>query len=168
MKVSESLAHWWSRRTHSERRTLAVGTLLLCALLLYGWAWRPMTADLERMDSQLPRLRAQAARMEQAGTELEKLRSRPPAGIVDASQMPALLERTAAAAGLANGSYAYDAGNRRTKVTFDRVGFPAWTAWIDQLHRTHRLVLVSVRIQPSSSPGDVRAECEFVSAAGDK
>lgn len=158
-------ASFWARRSARERRILAGGGILVALLLGYGWLWRPVQADLVRMEEQLPRLRAQAQQIEAIGTELAKLRTRPPAGVVAPSQLSPTLSRSAADAGLLHGSFIVEPGEQRVKARFDRVGFNAWAAWVDQLHRSHRLVLVAARIDALPAQGLVRIECEFSPAA---
>lgn len=165
MRTSSMLSDFWSQRSERERRILVGGVVVVSLLAGYGWVWRPMSADIARMDEQIPRLRMQAQRIEQAGAELAKLRARPPAGIADSSQLSAMLSRSAADAGLANGSFVLDAAQRRARASFERVGFDAWAAWVDQLHRAHRLVLTAARIQSLAGPGMIRVECEFAPAA---
>lgn len=165
MNAAPDAVGFWGRRSARERRVLAFGAAAVALLAGYGWVWRPMAADLARMDEQLPRLRAQAAHIEQAAAQLATLRAKPPAGTVDAARMADVLGRAAADAGLANGKFAWDAGERRARASFERVGFDAWTAWVDGLHRTHRIVLAGARVQSLGTPGWVRVECEFVPAA---
>lgn len=164
MSTAASLARLWHARSLRERRIVGGGAIVLVLLLAYGWLWRPLSADLARMEDQLPRLRSKAQQIEQASAEIEKLRSRPPTGTTGPNQMPAVVARSAADSGLAGGSFTFDAANRRAKASFDRIGFDAWAAWVDQLHRTHRLVLTAARVEAVAGPGWVRVECEFTSA----
>lgn len=156
---------FWQARTARERLALILGLTLALALAGYGWLWRPMLADLARLTEQLPRLRAQAAQLQQAGDEIARLRAQAPGGALARDQLEALLARSAAAHQIAGLTLAVDPATQRVKLTLARTRFDAWLAWTDELHRSHRVVLASVRIAALDAPGMVRVEAEFALAA---
>jgi len=159
---------FWRERSAREQLVLGAGIAIVLALLGYGWLWQPMVADLDRLDEQLPRLRAQAEQMQRAGDEIARLRARPPGGAIDPSQLAALITRSAASHQLTGLRIAPETERRGIQVSMDRARFNAWLAWIDELHRTHRLVVTNVRVHALDAPGMVRIEAEFAPASGRK
>jgi len=157
---------FWRERSVREQTVLGAGIVVVLVLLGYGWLWRPMSADLARLDEQLPRLRAQAAQVREAGDEIARLRAKAPGGAIERSQLGALLTRSAASHEVSGLRLAPEAGERGAKVTIDRVRFNAWLAWVDELHRSHRLTLVAARVQAVDAPGMVRIDAEFAPATG--
>jgi general secretion pathway protein M len=163
-----SLYQFWRARTHREQVTLLAGATALFLLTLWLLVWRPITQDNARLDEQLPRLRAQAAKVVRAGDDIERLRAQPSGGRLDVLQARSLLERSATAHGLSAGVIGKSSGDTvRIPVQFSAVSFAAWTGWVDELHRKHRLWLISCRIVALDTPGMVRIEAEFGGPAPD-
>lgn len=164
MSLGADLQQAWRTRSARERRILVAGLAVVLLLVTYGWLWRPMVADLARLQDQLPRLRAQAAQLDQAGDEIARLRARAPAGRIERAELGTLLTRSSAMHQIAGVALAPDADGARVKVTLERARFESWLAWIDELHRSHRIVLVSARLSALDAPGMVRIEAEFAPA----
>lgn len=162
--MARALRSFWQARSARERMVLAIGAVLVAVLASYGGLWRPLRADLERLADQLPRMRAQATQVKQAAEEIARLRGRAPAGAIERNQLAALLRRLAADHNLPTPALIADADTARVQATFERVGFDAWLAWIDELHRAHRVVVTSARVSALDRPGMVRAEVELTLA----
>ena len=69
----ERLVQWWSALQTRERRMLASGGIVLALLLLYFVAFEPAYIGRQRLQTELPELRAQLAQMEALGTEARQL-----------------------------------------------------------------------------------------------
>lgn len=154
----------WQSLGARERRVVAFGAIALVVMLGYAAAWRPIARDQARLDEQLPRLRAEAAQLRQAAGEIARLRAQAPSGTLDGSQLAALLARSAAARRLTGAVVTPAADGQRMQTTFARVALADWIAWADELHRTHRIAVVSTRIVALDAPGLVRIESEFAAA----
>ncbi len=159
------LQDFWQARSARERIVLVSGPALVVMLLGYVLLWRPMLQDSVRMEEQLPRLRAQAAQIGRAGDEIARLRGKAPAGSLDPAQLATLIERSAATHGLQGSISKADKNSPRVSAAFERVLFSAWVSWVDELHRNHRIVLVSSKLNALDVPGMIRAEAEFAPAA---
>ena len=160
------LAPWhafWQARSVRERRVLAGGIGLSAVLLVYATLWRPMVNDIAHIEEQLPRFRAEAAELAAAAEEHARLRAKAPANIVRPSDVESLLSRSAAGHGL-EARVASSSGNERITVSVDRAPFESWIGWVDELHRTHRLVIAACRIGALDAPGWIRAEAQFAPA----
>jgi len=164
----EQLATFWQARAVRERIVIVGGLGFVVVLLGYMLLWRPMLQDIARLQEQLPRLRAEAAQIGRAGDEIARLRIKAPPGALKPAQLPSLMERSAATHGL-QGNIS-KANKERSKISalFERAPFSAWISWVDELHRNHRIVLVSSKLTALDAPGMVRAEAEFAPAAAIK
>jgi len=161
----EPLATFWQARSARERSVLVGGFGLVVVLLGYMLLWRPMLQDIARLQEQLPRLRAEAAQIGRAGDEVARLRGKALPATQNQQQLLPLMERSAATHGL-QGIFAQASnGPSRIRASFERAPFNAWISWVDELHRTHRIVLVSGKLSALDAPGIVRAQVEFAPAA---
>jgi general secretion pathway protein M len=162
----EQLANnFWLARSVRERVVLVGGLGFVIVLLGYMLLWRPMLQDIARLQEQLPRLRAEAAQIGRAGDEIARLRGKAPPGALNPAQLLPLMERSASNHGLQGNISKANQGSSRIGASFGRVAFSAWISWVDELHRNHRIVLVSSKLSALDAPGIVRAEAEFAPAA---
>lgn len=168
MMFGAQLTPFWQERSPRERTVLLGGTGLLIALVAYGLLWRPMQQDLARMDDQLPRLRTQAAQLNYVGDEIARLRGKAPTGSLDSGQLASLIERSALSHGLKVTLTRKDKTGLRMSVTSERTPFSSWLSWVDEMHRAHRIVLVSGKIGSLDTPGWVRIEIELAPAVETK
>lgn len=160
-----ALRAFWRARSSREQHVLAGGLIALIALCAYGFLWRPMHADLARLGDELPRLRAQAMQTKLAAEEIARLRAKPPAGVINRTEVTPLVVRLASNHHLPKPSVNEEAGTGRVTVVFDRVNVDQWMQWIDELHRVHRIALVRARLDALDAPGMARAESELGIAA---
>lgn len=141
---------------------MMAGGAAVVALLFWGVLWRPLAKDNARLEEQLPRLRAQAARLARAGDEITRLRAQAPAAPTDMQQSRSILERSASVHGLTGGIFGNSPdGAHQISAQFKAASFSAWVAWVDELHRRHRVWLVSCRVIALDAPGMVRIEAVF-------
>lgn len=159
MSIADSVRGFWTARTTRERAVLISGTFALITFCVFELAWRPMLHDLERLDEQLPRLRAEVAQLRQAADELPGLKQKAIVRVVDPSKLRAILQRTAIDRGL-NVSTMREVGSR-IGVTIESASFASWTDWVDDLHRRHGIVVVSVRVVALDAPGMVKIDSTF-------
>ena len=161
----EQFADFWQARSARERIVLVGGLGFLIGLLTYMLLWRPMMQDVARLQEQLPRLRAEVAQISSAGDEIARLRAKAPHASLDKAQISALMERSAAAHGLQGSFVNADKERSTISASFARAPFNAWIGWVDELHRSYRIVLVSSKLSALEAPGLVRAEAEFAPAS---
>lgn len=141
---------------------MIAGGIVLILFTLWVALWHPLANENMRLEEQLPRLRAQAAKMARAGDEIARLRAQASVSPTDMQQAATILERSAATYGLMSGIIGKSADTGyRIPVQFNSASFAAWVAWVDELHRKHRFWLVSCRIVALDAPGMVRIEAEF-------
>ena len=92
-------AAWWAARTRRERGLLRAGALLLSLTLLWTLGLKPALDSLSRSREQLPRLHAEAARIDALILEAQALQRRQ-SGRMDAATLPDALRATLRRAGL--------------------------------------------------------------------
>jgi type II secretory pathway component PulM len=158
----ETMRRFWYSRTDREQIALTVGATALCLFAFWNALWRPITQENAHLEVQLPRLRAQAVKLEKSGDEIAKLRAQISGTPLDMRQASAILQRSAVAFGLSDGVIGKSTdGISPVPVQFASTSFATWIAWVDNLHRTHKLWLVSCRITALDASGLVRVEAEF-------
>ena len=149
-----ALATAWSRRSASERRTLAWGGALLALALLVAFAWLPLQRTRDRLAAELPALRASIAALERDAAEVARLRAQPAAAPPAGTPLASL----ATNAGGLPGAQVNVLDARRVRVTGSDVSFSALLEFLRNAQATHGMRVESARLDALPAPGRVRAE----------
>jgi type II secretory pathway component PulM len=154
----DALRAVWHVRTPRERTALACGSVVVAALLLYGFAWEPLRAEHKRLREFLPQLRAQSLQFAADAAEAGRLRG--VAQTASRSESPrAAVEATAVEAGVRPRirSIAEVAGGR-LQVAVEPVPYEALIRWIGALSSSAGITVESVQLRPGPTPGTVLVE----------
>ena len=152
----------WESRTPRERLVFASLAAILSAFLCL---WLMLSVDRARlqMRTAVTSLRAQAARLEQQAAELERLRAAP-AAVVGRTDLRALVQAQAGAAGLSRALVSTEAvDTSQVKVVFGAIGFADWLVFVAGLEAQH-VGLDTCRIEALTTPGLVSVTATFVRA----
>lgn len=154
------IAAWWRQLPTRDRRTLAVGAVVVALLL--GWAllWHPLArkrTELERtLDGQRRELAwvqastAEVARLHAAGARSGAAR--------EGKSLLALADASARAAGLAQALKRVEpAGPASVRASFENAGFDALVGWIEQLSRDYGIEAVDLSVERADGIGIVDA-----------
>lgn len=154
----DALRAVWQVRTPRERTALALGGLVVAALLLYGFAWEPLRAEHKRLCEFLPQLRAQSMQFSADAAEAGRLRGI--AQTASRSESPrAALEATAVAAGVRPRIRSItEAAGGRLQVAVEPVAYEALIRWIGALASGAGITVESVQLRPGPTPGTVLVE----------
>ncbi len=150
-----------------ERRLLiaAVGLLGLAAvfLVLIEPAWK----GRQKLERELPVLRAQLARVDQLADEVIRLSSAT-SGVDSAQAARARLEQSVESAGLKASLVQLQQTGSLFDVRFRSAPFAQWVAWLDTAARDARLRVVDVNVTREATPGMVtaRISLEFSAREG--
>lgn len=153
----------WQSRAPRERMIIAVLAVIVVGLL---YVWLLVSAGRARppLRASVLSLRADAARLGQQASELERLRAVPPPA-ASQTDLRTLIQAQAGSAGLASALVRIDAPEpNRVQVVFGAVAFPDWLAWVATLH-AQNIRLETCRIEALSRPGLVSATASFVRPA---
>ena len=149
----------WQARTARERSVLAWGAVLLGLMLAYALLWYPARQGVARLESAMPRLRAELTAMRVQSAEIAGLRKTVAKSRLDAAGALAAIQASAGARGLGSAlSKVETMGSDRVRVLLNVVQFDLWVAWADQLQREHQLVIETARIDAIERPGFAKVE----------
>ena len=154
--LSPALAGAWDRASARERVLVAVATVVVATAAAWTWLWQPMTADVARMQRDLPRERAVLAAARAQAADLAA--SRRAAAEARPADPRAAVERALAERGLRGAVSALDAGDARVRMTFGAVRFDALVGWLAALQARDGLRTVEAVVTARVEPGTVRAE----------
>ena len=152
----------WESRAPRERAIIAALAVMLGAAL-YVWLVQSAGHARTQLGASVTTLRAQAARLDQQATELERLRAAP-AISVSQTDLRTLVQAQAGAAGLSRALVRIDAPDAdQAVVVFGAVAFADWLNWIAGLTSQH-VRLDACRIEALSTPGLVSVTATLVRA----
>lgn len=148
----ETLMQRWQLLAVRERRLVAGGAVLLAVvavwLLLFEPAWQARAA----LQSELPVLREQLARVDQLADEAQRLSS-VPAGSDSPQMRRTRIEQSIAGAGLSPSLAQLSVNGSLLELRFDQVPYAAWLAWLDTTTREMRLRVADVSIMREAARG---------------
>ncbi len=157
--MSAGLRAWWLGLPRRERvMAAAAGSFALLALL-YLAAIEPAWKARERLEAELPRLRAQAAEVGSLAQEAKRLTSRGVA-VASAAAAGVALEQSLTRANLAGVRVAV-LDERRLAVSAKAVPVTQWLAWVEEAARESRLRIAAARISRTPVRALVDAEATF-------
>ena len=164
MAFGEAVAAFWEERSARERAFLAAGALLVAGAALYGLLWEPALKANARLDTALPRLRAQAEDMRAQQKEILLLR-KTAASASPAADLRALLRASAARGAMAGTAHSLEwTSTERVAFAAAAVDFDRWLQWVSAVQRELGIRLESCAIGALSEPGMVRIEATFVAS----
>ena len=162
--MASTLREFWLGRSDRERLALSTGiaAVLLGALVLF--VLEPALAARARLDSSLPRLRAQVVDMRAGQHEIALLRKKLVAA--PRSQDPLLAVKASAARAALGGPLARVDGlpGGRVVVSAAEVDFDRWLAWVESLQREFGVHLEACSLVALGAPGRVRLEATFAAS----
>ncbi|MCM5569639.1 type II secretion system protein M [Burkholderiaceae bacterium FT117] len=156
----ESLMQRWQAMALRERRLVLVAGVFVLSAIVYLLLIEPAWLGRQRLQRELPTLRAQLARIDQLADEARQLGSAP-AGADTPQAVRARLEQSIDAAGLRPALAQLQQTGSLFDVRFRGVPHAAWLAWIDVAVRDTRLRVVDVSVTRESSPGLVTARASL-------
>lgn len=152
--VEQGFARW--QAMNGRERWLVSGCVVFLVLVFgYFVAFKPAWDGRNKLQEQLPVMRAKLANMESMATEVKSLRN-VRASRLSAAAVRTELQRLLDAAGL-DSQASVDAGQEVVRVKFDRVSFDAMNNWLFQVVRDVKVRVVDVSIKRGASPGRVAA-----------
>lgn len=156
------LLQLWQARSPRDRTIIALLSIVVIAALYFSLLYSAGRARPQLRSSVLA-LRAEAARLDQYASEIERLRAvHPP----EASQtdLRTLIQAQAGTAGLAAALVRIEAPEpNRVLVVFGAVPFPDWLNWVVALN-SQGIRLDTCRVEALSKPGLVSTTATFVRA----
>jgi general secretion pathway protein M len=156
-----ALAEAWAARTHRERVSLVVGTVLVLVILVYSLVWVPLQRERARLRVELPRLQADVAFMQSSLSQVRGLSGTNQSSAPNGRRLPllSLIEQQAQSAGLADYIRQVSAGQKEgeASIRLGAVPFEAWIRWADGLEKQGvRLLSVTIARDPTPGLVDVR------------
>lgn len=154
------IAAWWQTLSERDRRTLAIGGLLVALLLGWSFVWYPLARARAQLQERVERERTDLAWMEQTTGELATRRAKGVRGQVDrqGKSLFALADVSARGAGLATALRRVEpTGPRSVRVSFETASFDALISWIDALSRDYGVQATDVSADRVEGIGLVNA-----------
>lgn len=153
------LRTWWLGLARRERTMTAAAASFALLALLYLIAIEPAWKARERLGTELPRLRAQAAEVNALAQEARQLSSR---GVAVESSVAAkaALEQSLARANLGSARVAV-LDERRVAVSAGTVPVTQWLTWAEEAARESRLRIAAVRVSRTNVRAVVDTEATF-------
>ena len=130
------LQQYWHGLSTRDQRVLAVGGMIIFAILLYALAWSPLQEKLKQLRPQVASQSADLVWMQQQAGAIRKLKqARPAQNSNNVSPLLTVLDQSAKSQNIRQFINQIQPGkeNDTAKVWFDKVVFEDWLRWLDQI-----------------------------------
>lgn len=162
--VARGRATWMSLQAR-ERLALAGGSVVLALVLGYFLVVEPWRALQARLDSGLPALRADLARMNRMAAEADALKALPVSAAWGQPAATALQQAIARTVWPAAAPVLRDDGQGRLQLTVGAVRYKDLVGWLEQLQQTSRLRIATANfVRLEGATGMIRADLVFEEA----
>ncbi len=163
--LRQSVHAWWKGRTPREHRLLSVGAVIVATALIWTVGLAPALNTIEQSRQLLPRLHADAAKVNALIVESQSL-ARSHTGRIKAGSMPDALRNSLARAGLAANAVVSDADADQHSTGWqwdialsnaDAVHVMEWLAGLPSLLQvqTQQVELARANVEGRDRPGQV-------------
>jgi type II secretory pathway component PulM len=160
--VKANLRNAWQSRAPRDRLLIA-SLAALIGVVLYAWLVQSASRARAQLQSSIPALQEQAARLDQQALEVGRLRAAPVAA-TSATSLRALVEAQAGATGLSRALTRFETPDAdRAVVTLGAVAFADWLRFVSGLE-SQQIRVDGCRIEALSSPGMVGVTATLVRA----
>jgi len=149
----QSFAAFWEGRNARERMLLAVGAAVVLLGLLYALLIDPALSGRDRLNKDLPQLRAQVAQLQALAREAAGLNSGAP-------QNPAPMSKESIEAELVRkGLKADNVGvtGEIARLQLSGASFAALVGWLDEIQKSSLVSVVEANIVAQAQPDSVNA-----------
>ncbi len=150
------MKQWWSSLNAREQRILMAAAAVLLVLAVYLFAWEPLVKERSRLQGSIEKLQADKTWMQQAASQVKKLRrdgavARQPVssllGVINSTAKPVLK-----GAELKRVEEDRSAGVR---VWIEQVAFDDLVIWLGDLKKRYGIDASSVSVERIAKPGRV-------------
>lgn len=159
---------WWNERSTQERKLLRLGTIVVIAALVWVIGLRPALHTIEQTKEQLPRLRADAAKVDALILETQALQ-RGRTGKINTADLSQALQTTLQRAGL-EASYTFSEitgtntdSVRQWEITLDNARAALVMEWLASLPyllqvQAQSIQLTRTNIDGRDRPGHINGQ----------
>ena len=152
-----SLRTLWYARPPRERSALTAGLVVVGFMLIVGLVWIPLERSRDRLNAELPALRASLVALQRDAEEVKRLRAMPATMPANPAPLAPLIAANAWARELPGVQLSVP-DEKHVRLAGSDVGFSALLEWLATAQAAHGLRVESARIEALPSPGRVRAE----------
>lgn len=151
---------WWQAQSERDRRTLAVGALVV--LLLLGWAllWHPLAQRRGELERDVATRRAELAQVRNGAAQLARRHGTAQRARGDRAgkSLLALADASARDAGLGQAlRHVEPAGPRHVKLSFENANFDALAQWLELLASGYGVTTTELSADRADGAGLVNA-----------
>ena len=151
------LGAFWDHRPAREKSLLAAGAVVLGVMVIVALVWLPLERTRNRLQAELPALRASVVALKRDAAEVKRLRATPSTFPANPPPLAPLIAANAWARELPGVQIAVP-DEKHVRLSGDDIAFGALLDWVATAQAAHGLRVESAKIQSLALPGRVRAE----------
>jgi len=154
------MKQWWQSLTTREQQSLAIGAVVLTAIVLYWLIWEPLNVRAESLSRTVAEQRADILWMESAAEHLRDVRGTVPAGsgVNDEQSLLGLIDNTARSGPLAGTvRRVQPEGDQTVRVWLENAPFDDLMYWLSELETHYGLRVTTLVVDRQAAAGRVSA-----------
>lgn len=151
---------WWQARTDREQRILMIGGIVLIAVIIYYFAWTPLSA---RVSKNRETIKQHVALLSWTQAQQETINRYRKAGFVPHSTQPIVLlsviEQSLTESKLSRYiTNTQSNGEKSVTLIFTGVPFDKLMAWTEQSWQQQNITISNLQVKPTQATGAVNAK----------
>lgn len=161
----DAIRQFWQARNARERMILLVGGSLLALMMLYAFAWKPISDQRMKLRTGLPELQSQAKKMVSEGQEVTRLKA---LAVPNPQGLRPTVEQSATAAGVRDKISSVETLDpQHARINISEVPFDTLMSWLGRMQQEHRVRVESGQIDAMPASGRVKANLVLVAPGGE-
>ncbi len=157
---------YWTARNPREQRMLSIAAAVVIPIFGYLLLWEPAQLATDKLNQQLPQLRAQAAQLQADSLEVKRLKNQDQPTALNAQTLKNTLESTAKQQQLDKLITSITPkGQNSVSLVINAIAFEQWIRWLRFLQQSQHVRTESASIIALPQPGMVKINAVLTSGA---
>jgi type II secretory pathway component PulM len=156
----------WAALSASEQRMVKWGAIIVLPILFYLLLWQPAHANVAKLQTSVPQMRAQLAQIQAQAVEVQTLRQGAHPAVLEGDALRRIVTGAAEASGWAAPMLVIEQADKQAvRVSAESIAFASWIKFLREIDSAHHIRADSLTVTPSPTTGMVKVSATLTNGA---